>query len=369
MELKLSHNNRALAKGRIAGVVLLSLMTLSYVLTSNEVSAKGAVKGSTATKEQPPAQQATCTIPFTDVQSTDYFYPGIQYLYCMGALGGYRDGTFRPYAGASRGQISKIISIAQGWTLVNPPAATFPDVPVGSTFFSYVETAKLHNVIAGRSDGLFHPGDSVSRGQLAKIISLSQGWTLEAPAVSTFADVGVGDPFFTYVETAYMHEAISGYADGLFRTGELATRGQISKAIHLGATAAQLTQQEQDTLDIINSRRMSMGLNKLRINNSLTESARRQSNDVGPQGLCQHSGTDGSSPWDRIAQAGYTGFGAGETIACSFNSASSAVDAWWADPPHYAILTDPAINEIGVGWWVGANGYGWVTCDTGQSAP
>jgi hypothetical protein len=83
----------------------------------------------------------------------------------------------------------------------------------------------------------------VTRGQVSKIIvgtaQAARGWVLQTPARATFPDVAVGSAFFPYVETAVCHGAINGYADGTFRPGANATRGQISKITYyaLGAGA------------------------------------------------------------------------------------------------------------------------------------
>src|SRR5207253_2272902 len=45
-----------------------------------------------------------CVITFSDVHPTDYFYAGVRWLYCRGAISGYDDGTFRPYNNTTRGQ-------------------------------------------------------------------------------------------------------------------------------------------------------------------------------------------------------------------------------------------------------------------------
>lgn len=111
-----------------------------------------------------------------------------------------------------------------------------------------------------------------------------------------------------------------------------------------------------------------MGLGELRIDPALVSAARRLSNDIGPAGLCQHTGTDGSTPWSRIADAGYTGNALGEVVGCGFSTAQGVVDAWWNSPGHYAILTDPNANDVGCGWWLPSSGYGWQTCDTGYSS-
>jgi hypothetical protein len=78
----------------------------------------------------------------------------------------------------------------------------------------------------------------VTRGQLTKIVVLAAGWPLENPPAPTFSDVPTTDPFYQHIETAYSHEIISGYADGTFRPGNPATRGQISKIVHSAITGA-----------------------------------------------------------------------------------------------------------------------------------
>ena len=327
------------------------------------VSAKEESGASGVTNTSP---QTLCTLAFSDVRPTDYFYEAVRSLFCMGAIGGYPDGTFRPNAVSTRGQLSKIIVISKGWGLISPPSPSFPDVQRDNPFYAYVETARAHGIIAGYSDGTFRPNANVTRGQLTKVVVLTEGWPLLYPARATFTDVTPSHTFFTFVETAVAHGAISGYADGSFRVGTNATRGQISKMIYLASSSTVLSAEERQTVDLINQRRGSMGLGQLQVNMSLTQAARRHSSDIGPARLCQHEGTDGSSPWDRIAQAGYAGIAMGEVVGCNFATPQSVVDGWWASPGHYAILVDAAAVNIGCGWWIGPDGYGWQTCDTGR---
>lgn len=76
---------------------------------------------------------------------------------------------FRPYANVTRGQLSKITVTAAGWPLVAPATATFSDVLPGSAFYAFVETAACRGIISGYGDGTFRPGASATRGQIAKI--------------------------------------------------------------------------------------------------------------------------------------------------------------------------------------------------------
>jgi hypothetical protein len=174
----------------------------------------------------------TCPITFSDVQPTDFFYESVRYLYCMGYISGYGDNTFRPFNNTTRGQLSKIIVLAEGWPLYTPPTPTFSDVPTSHTFFAYIETAFLRGIISGYADGTFKPGNDVTRGQLSKIIVLAENWPLINPPKPTFIDVPVANPFFRHVETAFDRGIISGYADGTFRPNTNATRGQICKIVY-----------------------------------------------------------------------------------------------------------------------------------------
>jgi 5'-nucleotidase/2',3'-cyclic-nucleotide 2'-phosphodiesterase/3'-nucleotidase/5'-nucleotidase len=157
----------------------------------------------------------------------------VHFLYCHGAISGYADYTFRPFNNTTRAQLSKIVVLAEGWPLDCPQPGHFSDVPPGSPFFCYVETAYSRGVISGYADGTFRPGSNVTRGQTCKVVALAEGWPLYNPPAPTFGDVPPGDPFYAYIETAHLHNVISGYADGTFRPGASATRGQICKVIYL----------------------------------------------------------------------------------------------------------------------------------------
>jgi len=191
----------------------------------------------TATRTPTPTSVASvtatpCPMNFSDVHPTDFFYESVRYLYCAGVISGYSDGTFRPYANTTRGQLSKIVVLAEGWTIYTPPTPTFTDVPATDTFYQYIETAYNRGIISGYADGSFRPGNNVTRGQLCKIVVLAEGWPLLNPPTPTFTDVPQSDPFYQHIETAFDRGIISGYADGTFRPGNSATRGQICKIVY-----------------------------------------------------------------------------------------------------------------------------------------
>jgi hypothetical protein len=129
--------------------------------------------------------------------------------------------------------MAKFIANAAGYTDTIPPAQqTFTDVPVGSTFWLYVERAALHGVIGGYSDGTFRPSNSVTRAQTAKFGANAAGYNETIPPTQqTFSDVPPSDTFWAYIERVTMHGVVGGYSDGTFRPTNTVTRGQTTKFI------------------------------------------------------------------------------------------------------------------------------------------
>ena len=113
--------------------------------------------------------------------STHPFYQFIETAAARGIIGGYADGTFRPEAELTRGQMTKVIVTAGqqawGWTLNTSGGPHFVDVPPDSIFYVYVETAYNRGLISGYAGGYFYPGNNATRAQAAKVVSLAMGCT------------------------------------------------------------------------------------------------------------------------------------------------------------------------------------------------
>ncbi len=219
--------------------------------------------GSTATATPtgqaltPTVTATTCPIHFSDVTDpTAYYYSAVYYLACRGVISGYSDGTFKPFNNTTRGQMAKIVVLADGLPLVSPPAAgrTFSDVAPDSVFYTLIETAAMHDIISGYTCGgtnpqtgqaepcdasrrpYYRPSNFVTRGQLTKIVVIGAGWTLLNPPAPTFTDVDHRNVFYPFIETAGCRGIISGYDDHTFRPNAAAFRSQIAKIVYLAVT-------------------------------------------------------------------------------------------------------------------------------------
>ena len=218
-------------------------LTPMFAPTASITPSPSVTRPPSATPTMPPTA-TPCAVAFTDVQPTDYFAAGVQYLACHGAVSGYSDGTFRPYNQTTRAQLAKIVVLGFALPLQTPTSGfTFADVPPGSTFFPYVETGAARGLVSGYTCGgtgepcdathhaYYRPSANVTRAQLAKIVVRAVSWALLTPPTPTFTDVPAANLFYPYIETAAHHGILSGYSDGTFRPANPATRGQIAKIV------------------------------------------------------------------------------------------------------------------------------------------
>ena len=206
------------------GLILLGIAVVALGLPTMPGRARVAAQSDTP--------ENTCTTQFSDVPPDAYFYDPVLWLACRGNVSGYADGSYNPYGPTTRAQLTKIVVGVYGWPLLTPSTAHFSDVAPGSTFYPYIETAYARGIISGYSDGTFQPSSAVSRGAISKIVTLAAGWTVQNPAGGRFGDVLPGTTFYSAVETAAAHGILSGYSDGTFQPYNPATRGQVAKIIY-----------------------------------------------------------------------------------------------------------------------------------------
>jgi hypothetical protein len=136
----------------------------------------------TATPVPPPATPTPCYVYYWDVPPDSPFYGFIRCLACRGIVSGYADGSYRPFADVTRGQLAKIIAQAAGLGDPVPTTRqTFTDVPAGNPFWVFIERLAATGAIAGYGCGgagepcdpqqrpYFRWGAVTTRGQLSKI--------------------------------------------------------------------------------------------------------------------------------------------------------------------------------------------------------
>lgn len=105
----------------------------------------------------------------------------------------------------------------------------------------------------------------------------------------------------------------------------------------------------QQVLDIVNRERGQAGLSPLRLQSQLTAAAQEHSNDMARNNFLNHTGSDGSSPFDRIKRHGYNFRRAAENIAVGYSSPEDVMRGWMKSNGHRKNILNSNYRDIGIG--------------------
>lgn len=118
---------------------------------------------------------------------------------------------------------------------------------------------------------------------------------------------------------------------------------------------------EQEVLNIVNAERAQVGCGALTPNDKLVVAARGHSLDMANNDFFSHTGSNGSSPGDRIEAQGYNWSWWGENIAAGYTTPADVMNGWMDSPGHRDNILDCNFTEIGIGYIFRANDPGSVT--------
>lgn len=118
-------------------------------------------------------------------------------------------------------------------------------------------------------------------------------------------------------------------------------------------------------VSLINQARAIAKLPTLTVNAQLTSAAQKHSADMACNNFLDHTGSDGSSIGDRLADAGFNSFNYFEIIA--IGTPQNAIDQWRADAGHWEIVLNSTVTQIGVGYayYADSDFGGYITVDLG----
>ncbi|MFF4490682.1 CAP domain-containing protein [Streptomyces sp. NPDC001544] len=102
-------------------------------------------------------------------------------------------------------------------------------------------------------------------------------------------------------------------------------------------------------IELVNAERAKVGCPALTPNATLTKVAQAHSADMAAHQNMSHTGSDGSSPGDRLTSAGYDWSAYGENVAYGYSTPEQVMAGWMASPGHRANILNCSFKEIGVG--------------------
>lgn len=118
--------------------------------------------------------------------------------------------------------------------------------------------------------------------------------------------------------------------------------------------------------EAVNSLRAARATAPMTMDPALTQAAMVHSRDMANQNRAWHWGSDGSSPLDRAARAGFYGKISGENISETYETETQTLSAWMTEADTRDVILNPAANQMGFGWYQEPSGKIWWTMLTGH---
>ncbi|WP_052461855.1 S-layer homology domain-containing protein [Sporosarcina koreensis] len=177
------------------------------------------------------AVQPAAAASFPDVPKANRFNDEIQYLTGQKIISGYTNGSFQPKKNVSRAEAA--IMIGRMLDLNGAKRNTkFKDVNAQNGASGYIAAATEKGIISGYKDGTFRPNQSISRGDMAIIMSRAFG--IETGTVQEFKDISDNMKSYHAIRGIAGDFITTGYPDGTFRPQGTVTREQFSAFLARG---------------------------------------------------------------------------------------------------------------------------------------
>lgn len=144
-----------------------------------------------------------------------------------GVARGGSDGYYRPEREITRGQMATLLSEALGLSVGDDPP--FDDVDGDHPHAPGIAAVAEADIVSGYGDGTYRSSASVTRAQMATM--LSSGFGLDAQGNPPFADVDREHLHAEGIAAVAEHDVAYGYEDGTFRPEEPVTRGHMASFI------------------------------------------------------------------------------------------------------------------------------------------
>lgn len=171
---------------------------------------------------------------FKDLDGFDWAKTSIDNLVKSGVLSGSGDGNYNPSNSVTRAEIAKMISLVFGLDAVETDAT---DVPKDAWYNGFVGALKAKGIMSGYEDGSFKPENAITREEMAKLIVSAIGEDVLAQLIgdvseSKFTDADeISDWALSAVNQLAALGVITGYEDGSFRPSQVITRAEAAVII------------------------------------------------------------------------------------------------------------------------------------------
>ncbi|MBB4823231.1 uncharacterized protein YkwD [Sporosarcina luteola] len=327
-----------------------------------------------------PVQAAT----FQDVPKNHYAYEAIDSLSEKGILGGYPDGTYRINQPVTRAQAAKIIALAAG---LKPSANFQPDfLDVTPAHGAYQHIRALTERGIFNNGERFNPNAPLTRGQMAKILTLAYDIIVDDNDLMTFQDVNRLNGYKGFI-TTLAELGITTTAQGqAFKPNDNVTRAQLAAFVKramdfdaerkTGEIYYDKTQQRYidknasipqppaiqddtfaaDSIKLVNKERTAQKRTALKSDAALNKIAQTKAEDMAKNQYFAHLSPTYGSVGKMLDTFKYSWTAYGENIAKGYTSPESAVEGWMDSKNHRDNLLQSKFKNIGAGYATDADG-------------
>lgn len=165
---------------------------------------------------------------FPDVPEDNPHHEAIGLIAEAGITGGAVDGTYRPRLDVRRDQMATFL--ARGLDL--PPAQPdFPDVPEDSPHRTTIGAVELAGITGGFADGTFRPAAAITRGQMATFLTRALDLP---DGSARFPDVDPDDVHAPAIAAVASAGIAAGFPDGDYRPNSTVKRDQMATFLARG---------------------------------------------------------------------------------------------------------------------------------------
>ena len=211
-----------------AGALSAAEVAADYAAATKVVTPQGP-SGNTSSR---PAVPGSTALPFLDVNSSDWFFEDVAFVYKEGLMTGVERNAFVPDAGLTRAMLAEILYRMAGSPAVTENSA-FADTRADAWYADAVAWAAQKGIVNGFGDGTFRPDALVTREQLTTML-----WRYDGSTVTDTTDL---DAFTDSTElSAFARDAMSwavkngiltGFGSSL-RPADGANRAETAAMIH-----------------------------------------------------------------------------------------------------------------------------------------
>lgn len=170
--------------------------------------------------------------PFTDVAQGAWYYDAVKFVNQNGLMNGVGNGLFAPETHLSRAMLAEILYNKEDRPMMSGGTAAFPDVPLNEWYADAVSWAYGQGIVKGYDNGLFGPGDDITREQLALMLYRYAGSPVPPNLQLNFIDAyKISDWAQDAVCWAVDRGIINGKGNGILDPAGKATRAEAAQML------------------------------------------------------------------------------------------------------------------------------------------